>query len=210
MGRRYIYRPPLFCCFKASFYAGSGALKSGQDIVLFSGFSADSPQGSALCLLRLSEGFFASCPAPFVFEHINHCWLYFAVRSANILALRNLSFFASAFVVDFLHWELLSSYLISPIASPIASPIGASGVFPGQVGGQMGKQLGTAISWNPWFSYIFGSSWFSPKICSPDFTIWSDNLFDRDFFEKWQVLWTSFSGPAFRSVPSDPSLSIIL
>ena len=143
----------------------------------------------------------------FISVLLGYCWLYFAVRSANILALRNLSFFASAFVVDFLHWELLSSYLISPIASPIASPIGASGVFPGQVGDQMGKQLGTAISWNPWFSYTFGSSWFPPSSVLPislygvtTSLIVISSKSDK-FFER-HLPWSAFRSVHLRSVKS--------
>ena len=63
--------------------------------------------------------------------------------------------------------------------------------------------MGFATYWIPWFSYIFLILLISPKICSPDFTMMSDNLFDRDFVEKWQVLWTSSSvvGLSFRPHP---------
>lgn len=55
---------PLFCCFKAFFYADSCALKSGQDPTLFTGFSSGYAPGSVLCLLWPSVRICAAVPAP--------------------------------------------------------------------------------------------------------------------------------------------------
>lgn len=77
----------------------------------------------------------------------------------------------------------------------------------------MGKQLGIAISWNPWFSYIFGSSWFSPSSVLPISLYWvitslivisskSDKFFER------HLPWSAFRSVHLRSVKSHHSFTV--
>ena len=106
------------------------------------------------------------------FKHVNHRWLYFAVRSADVFALRNLPFLASAFVIDFLHWNLLSPCSVFPLSSQVLPTFCKWEV----IGKKSGRSRGFTNRWNPWFYCIFSILLISPKISFPDFPISRNNI----------------------------------